>query len=76
MKTTIELPDGLARRTKEIAREQGVSMREVIEAGLRAELDRRTRPQPASAFRFHTVGGRGLRPDVDPAELRERAYES
>ncbi len=51
-------------------------MREVIEAGLRAELDRRTRPQPASAFRFHTVGGRGLRPDVDPAELRERAYES
>jgi len=75
MKTTIELPDGLAERAREIARQQGVPLRAVIEAGLRAELDRRTAPPAAPEFRFRTVGGSGLRPGVDPSELRDRAYE-
>lgn len=75
MKTTIELPDALARRAKQVAREQGVTLREVIEAGLRAELDRRTHESQPAAFRFRTVSGSGLRPGIDPQDLRERAYE-
>jgi len=75
MKTTIELPDGLARRARQVALRQGVSLREVIEAGLRAELDRRTAPPAAAEFRFRTVGGAGLHPGVEPSQLRDRAYE-
>lgn len=76
MKTTIELPDALAKRAKEVARAQGVTLREVVEAGLRAELDRRTSAEVPPPFRFRTVGGSGLRPGIDPRELREHAYES
>jgi len=75
MKTTIELRDGLAHQARQVAREQGVSVRELIEAGLRAELARRTTPPAAVEFRLRTVGGSGLRPEVDPSQLRERAYE-
>jgi hypothetical protein len=40
MKTTVELPDQLAREAKAFAREHGVTLRELIERGLRAELAR------------------------------------
>ncbi|MBA3278072.1 MAG: DUF2191 domain-containing protein [Geodermatophilaceae bacterium] len=75
MKTTIELPDSLARRAKELARAQGVTLREVIEAGLRAELDRRSAPAPPVDFRFRTVGGSGLREGIELTDLREHAYD-
>lgn len=76
MKTTIELPDALAKQARDVARAQGVTLREVIEAGLRAELDRRTAPEGRRPFRFRTVGGSGLHEGIDPADLREHAYES
>lgn len=76
MKTTIDLPDALAAHAKQAARDAGITLRELIEAGLRAEIDRRTHPRQPVPFRFHTVGGGGLRPGVEPSELRELAYES
>jgi hypothetical protein len=76
MKTTIELPDALTTRAKALAREQGLTLRELIEAGLRAELDRRARPADRPTFRLRTVGGTGLRVGVDPTDLRERAYDN
>ncbi len=75
MKTTIELPDGLAGQARQVAREQGVPLRELIETGLRAELARRAAPPAAVEFQLRTVGGAGLRPEVNPSQLRERAYE-
>lgn len=75
MKTTIELPDSLAAAAREVARAQGTTLREVIEAGLRAELDRRSQPAPARPFRFRTVGGHGLQAGIDPRDLREHAYD-
>ena len=76
MKTTVEISDGLAARAKQEARAQGVTLRELIEAGLRAELDRRAKPGDPQPFRFRTVGGAGLRPGVNAEDLRELAYES
>ena len=74
MKTTIELADALARRAKAVAREQGTSLRELIDAGLRAELDRRVRATEPPVFRLRTVNGSGLRAGVEPSDLREWAY--
>ncbi len=75
MKTTIELPAGLVRQARELARAQGVTLRSLIEAGLRAELDRRSAPAPPEDFRFRTVGGSGLREGIKLADVREHAYD-
>lgn len=75
MKTTIELADSLAREAKRVAREDGVTLRQLIEAGLRAELERRSRPGEPLPFRFRTVSGQGLRHGVDPQRLTEAAYD-
>lgn len=75
MKTTINLPDHLAYRARELAREQHVSLRELVTEGLRAELERRSAPRATVDFRFTTAGGDGLRADVDPANLTRHAYE-
>ena len=75
MKTTIELPDALAAEAREVARAQGASLRELVVAGLRSEVERRTTPKPRVDFSFVTVSGHGLQPGVDPARLVELAYD-
>lgn len=75
MKTTIEVPDALAREAKSLAAEQGVTLRELVVSGLRAEIARRTSTVEHRDFVLHTVGGRGLRPDVDPRGLTDLAYD-
>lgn len=64
MKTTIELPDELFREVKELAREQGITMRELMVEGLRHELERRARVATAEPFRMSTYGKGGLLPGV------------
>lgn len=44
MKTTVELSDQLARDAKAFARAHGLTLRELIERGLRYELQRRKAP--------------------------------
>lgn len=75
MKTTIDLPDGLFRRVKDLAQSEGVSMRELMIDGLMSEVERRSTSQPRPDFVFRTFGGSGLSPDVDPATLTELAYD-
>jgi hypothetical protein len=74
MKTTVDLPDGLARRAKEIARAHHISLRELVTEGLRHEVERLSAPGQQPDFRFGTVSGEGLREDVPPGTLTERAY--
>lgn len=75
MKTTIDVPDALAREAKSLAAAQGVSLRELVVSGLRAEIARRSTTGPHEDFALHTVGGRGLRPEVDPQRLTDLAYD-
>lgn len=74
MKTTIELPDALAQRAKSLAVEQGTTLRDLVVAGLSAEVDRRA-STPAVDFVFPTVNGHGLRVEIDAATLTDRAYD-
>jgi hypothetical protein len=75
MKTTIEVPDALAETARRLARDQGTTLRELMVEGLRAELERRQSSTPRPSFRLHTVGGRGLRPEVDRERLLELSYD-
>ncbi len=75
MKTTIDLPDALAAEARDVARRQGASLRDLVIAGLRAEVDRRTSAAPRVDFAFVTCDGEGLQPGVDPARLTELAYD-
>lgn len=77
MKTTVEIPDALFAEAKRVAAEEGTTLRELVEAGLREVVQRRRRPRP---FRLRDagLGGRGLRPEFaggDWARLRDAAYE-
>ncbi len=78
MKTTVELPDVLIREAKRVAAEQGLTLRELIESGLRAILEERQRP---SGFRLRdaSVDGKGLQVEFRPGEwqqLRDATYDA
>ncbi len=76
MKTTVELPDELLRQVRDLARERGVTMRELMVEGLRSELARRTQPGPKVAFAFTAVDGPGLAPRLAPGDVVALSYES
>ena len=76
MKTTVDLPDELLREAQQVARDEGVSMKSLLEEGLRAVLERHRGP---SRFELPdaSVAGNGLQPAFRHAswdELRAAAY--
>jgi len=73
MKTTIDLPDALAAEARATAHAQRTTLRELMIAALRAEIDRRSTARPVD-FHFPTVGGSGLVADLDAAEVIARSY--
>jgi len=66
MRTTIELPDELFRQAKITAAKEGVTLRSIIESGLRTELARRK----ASSYQLPdlSVGGNGMTTGIDEAD--------
>ena len=77
MKTTVEIPDPLAKEAKALARREKTTLRALIEVGLRHVL--RDRPRKAG-FRLRDASfrGNGLQPgfrDGDWQRIREAAYE-
>ena len=77
MKTTVEIPDPVLDAARELARREGITVKALIERGLRRELEaadsRRQFKLRRASFR-----GKGLRedqPDVSWERLRELAYE-
>lgn len=74
MKTTIDIPDDLARQAKDVAREGRVTLRDLVVAGLRSEIDRR-RSVPRVDLVFPTVGGVGLVAGVAPTEAVAASYD-
>lgn len=57
MKTTIELPDDLIARSREIQKRDGTTLKALVEEGLRLAIEKRAKP---TEFRFEPVfGGSG-----------------
>jgi hypothetical protein len=75
MKTTVELPDAMLRSVKKYAATHGMTMREVLETGLRQVLSsERAAPKPFRLKRC-TFKGKGLAQEESWADLRARIYE-
>ena len=77
MKTTIDLSDELASAAKAHAASENMTLRALIERGLRMVLcaDRKAEP---FRLRDASVGGRGLQPafrDAEWSQIREAIYE-
>lgn len=61
MKTTVEIADGLLQEAKEVAKESDVTLRELIESGLRKELKDRSAPREKFVWKDLSYGDGGLR---------------
>ena len=75
MRTTVELPDALLRSAKRYAAAHEITLREVIEIGLRLVLA--FEPAPSKPFRLKrcTFEGNGLAQEESWVDLRARIYE-
>ena len=76
VKTTIELNNDLANKAKRYAARHGLTLRALIEEGLRLRLSEPRRS--TFELRDASVGGQGLQSDFrdhDWSKLREAAYE-
>lgn len=78
MKTTIELPDHLAREAKRVAAESGTSLKSLLEEALRRELERRSRATPWQPRADLVFGTGGLTPHAQAltwAQIREESMD-
>jgi hypothetical protein len=76
MKTTVDIADGLLQEAREIARGEGITLKALIEEGLRAAIARRA-GRAKFTLEDASVGGDGLQPEVNTAsweEIRALAY--
>jgi predicted transcriptional regulator len=71
MRTTLTLEDELARRLKELARREGRSFKEVVNAALRRGL---AAQEVAELYRVETFRS-GFRAGVDPLRLNQLVDE-
>jgi hypothetical protein len=77
MKTTVDITDPLLEEAKRFADANGLTLRQVIEDGLRLVLETR-RPRRQFKLRDASVDGTGLQPGIEAgtwSELRDRIYE-
>jgi hypothetical protein len=77
MKTTIELSDAMLEAAKRHARARGITLRAVMEEGLRAVLDVQS-SKGSFILKDASVEGRGIRPEVREGgweRIAELVYE-
>ena len=77
MKTTIEISDDLARSARAYAANENMTLRSLIEYGLRLAM-RTDAQRQAFKLRSASVGGHGLQPpyrDSDWPRIRDSIYE-
>ena len=77
MKTTIELPDELLRKARAFAARRKITLRSLIERGIRQVL-REDGVQGTFKLRDASVGGNGIHKEYEAADwarIREAAYK-
>jgi hypothetical protein len=77
MKTTIEISDSLLYEVRKLAEREGITVRELVERGLR-HVVAETKPIAPFKLRRMSFKGSGLRPDLRDASwdrLRDLAYD-
>jgi hypothetical protein len=77
MKTTIDIPEPLLDEARKVASREGVTVKALVEQGLRRVLAERKHKR-AFRLRKATFKGNGLQPGVEESSwerIRELAYE-
>ena len=77
MKTTIEIQDALLERSKRLARQEGTTLRAVIEEGLQLALRARDQQRRRQPFVVMPFAGDGLTPEFQSAgweRIRDEIY--
>lgn len=78
MKTTIELPDELIKQARRVAREEGGTLRGLVEEGLQRSLEAR-RQAVCRKLDFPSYGGSGLTDEFQGASwnsIRDEIYRA
>ena len=75
MKTTVDISDSLMAQAKSLAEKEGVTVRSLIEDGLRTVIAERTQPRRKFRLKDGAVGGKGIRPGLDWPAIRSMIYE-
>lgn len=73
MKTTIEIDDDLARRTRQLAAREGKTLRQLLDEALRARV--LAPPRPRAPFRLQLPTVRGRRPPAVDVADRDALYD-
>jgi len=73
MRTTVSIADPILTQAKDLARDRGQSLGQVIEQALRREL--MATPAPVKRIELPTAGGGGVMPGVDLTSNRSM-YEA
>jgi hypothetical protein len=77
MKTTVEIPDTLLAAARRVAARDGLTLRQLVEEGLRRVVGDRRNDQPYQ-LRRATFRGQGLQPGLADASwerIRDLTYE-
>ncbi len=77
MKTTIDIAAPLLRDAKHVAAKEGITLRELVEDGLRRAIAGRQQPRPFK-LRDASFRGEGLQPGIDMGnweQIRDLIYE-
>lgn len=77
MKTTIDISEPLLEEARRTATREGITLRALVEQGLRQVIAERARRKPFR-LRDASVGGEGLRPELRDAgwdQIRDIIYE-
>lgn len=77
MKTTVDIPDDLLKEAKAVAATEQVTLRSLVEEGLRWVLSRRRRQTERFVLREAAVSGKGARDGIDEGnweQMRDRIY--
>jgi elongation factor P--beta-lysine ligase len=77
MKTTVEISDALLREVRKLASHEGVTLRDLIERGLRRVITER-KPNATFKLRRASFKGKGLQPetrDTSWDKLRDLIYD-
>lgn len=78
MKTTIDIPDPLMQQAKRVSARKGITLKQMVEAGLRFVLNREQEKPVHFKLKKYPFKGHGLVAGLtegDWGEIRKRAYE-
>jgi hypothetical protein len=77
MKTTIDIADPLLNRAKQLAADEGITLRELVEDGLRRAIEEREK-RPPFRLRRASFRGEGVQPGIVEGsweQIRDLIYE-